>query len=401
MYIDRLLDQYPHHRPHARAQASSPPVGLHSSPAFKVSQRKLDQHVSQPQITRQAPSSSACLSYESAYDSKLEQRPNLTHASQQSKQPRFLSTHALPDRFRSIFPYPDFNAMQTRCFPTVYQNNSNFVLSSPTGSGKTVIFELAICHVINHFQAGQFKVVYQAPTKSLCAERQRDWQKKFRMFQLDCAELTGDTDPAQMRNVQSASIIITTPEKWDSVTRNWKDHAKLMNMIKLFLIDEVHMLHDERGATLEAVVSRMKSVHSDVRFIALSATVPNSSDIATWLGRDNGNQEEPAKEERFGEEFRPVLLQKHVAGYPHGGNEFSFEKMLDSKLPDVILRYSHRKPIMVFCFTRKSCESTARVLAQWWASKGPKDRYWQAPQRQIVVENKDLTRVLYPYRILA
>jgi ATP-dependent DNA helicase HFM1/MER3 len=221
--------------------------------------------------------------------------------------------------------------MQSKCFSTVHNSNDNFVLSSPTGSGKTVIFELAICRVINSFESGQFKIVYQAPTKSLCSERQRDWQKKFRMFRLECAELTGDTDPAQMRNVQSASIIITTPEKWDSVTRKWKDHGKLMNMIKLFLIDEVHMLHEARGATLEAVVSRMKSVHTDVRFIALSATVPNSNDIAIWLGRDHVNQDVPAKEERFGEEFRPVLLQKHIAGYSSGGNDFSFEKMLDSK----------------------------------------------------------------------
>jgi ATP-dependent DNA helicase HFM1/MER3 len=221
--------------------------------------------------------------------------------------------------------------MQSKCFSTVYNSNDNFVLSSPTGSGKTAIFELAICRLIYNFPAGQFKVVYQAPTKSLCSERQRDWQSKFRMFQLECAELTGDTDAAQMGHVKKASIIVTTPEKWDSITRKWKDHDKLMSLIKLFLIDEVHMLHEARGATLEAVVSRMKSVHSEVRFIALSATVPNSNDIATWLGRNHDNQEAPAREERFGEEYRPVRLQKHVVGYQHGGNDFSFDKLLDAK----------------------------------------------------------------------
>jgi ATP-dependent DNA helicase HFM1/MER3 len=242
-----------------------------------------------------------------------------------------LSTRVLPDRFRSVFPFPNFNAMQSKCYPTVYQSSDNFVLSSPTGSGKTAVFELAICRLINSLPAGQFKVVYQAPTKSLCSERQRDWQAKFRIFQLECAELTGDTDAAQMGHVKRASIIITTPEKWDSITRKWKDHDKLIGMIKLFLIDEVHMLHEARGATLEAVVSRMKSVHSEVRFMALSATVPNLNDIATWLGRSHSDQDSPAREERFGEEFRPVLLQKHVAGYQHPGNDFSFDKVLDAK----------------------------------------------------------------------
>ena len=307
------------------------------------------------------------------------------------KKPDFLSTHALPDRFRSVFPYPNFNAMQTQCFDTVYKSNDNFVLSSPTGSGKTAIFELGICRVINSFPAGQFKIVYQAPTKSLCAERQRDWQKKFRIFQMEVAELTGDTDPAQIRHVQAASIIITTPEKWDSITRKWKDHEKLMSLIKLFLIDEVHMLHDMRGATLEAVVSRMKSVHFEVRFIALSATVPNSHDIATWLGRNHDRQDLPAREQRFGEEFRPVLLQKHVVGYHCGGNDFSFENVLNTKLPEVIAQYSHRKPIMIFCMTRKICESTAQMLAKWWSSMNANNQYWRAPRQIVKVDDKNLS----------
>ena len=58
-----------------------------------------------------------------------------------------------------------------------------------------------------------------------------------------------------------------------------------MQLVRLFLVDEVHILKDERGATLEAVVSRMKSVVLNIRFVALSATVPNSEDIAIWLGR--------------------------------------------------------------------------------------------------------------------
>ena len=177
-----------------------------------------------------------------------------------------------------------------------------------------------------------FKIIYQAPTKALCAEKFQDWQKRFSAMDLQCAQLTGDTGQYQLKGVQSASIIITTPEKWDSMTRKWKDHQKLMNLIKLFLIDEVHILKDERGATLEAVVSRMKSVGSNVRFIALSATVPNCSDIADWLGRNDFEQELPANMEVFGEMFRPVKLEKFVCGYAAGSlNDFGFDKMLDSK----------------------------------------------------------------------
>jgi ATP-dependent DNA helicase HFM1/MER3 len=301
-----------------------------------------------------------------------------------------VSTHTLPDRLRAIFPYPLFNAVQSKCFETIFSTNNNFVLAAPTGSGKTAVLELAVCRLISTFASDTYKIVYQAPTKSLCAERQRDWQAKFGPLGLQCAELTGDTANAHLRNVQQASIIITTPEKWDSTTRKWKDHQRLMQMVKLFLIDEVHILKEDRGATLEAVVSRMKSVGSDVRFVVLSATVPNSEDIATWLGKDPMNPQTPASRERFGEEFRPVRLRKHVAGYQASPNDFAFDKMLNGKLPEVITKWSQRKPIMVFCFTRNSCVETAKLLANWWSTKGPKERYWTSPRKRLVVAEKDL-----------
>ena len=300
----------------------------------------------------------------------------------------------LPDRLRSVFRYPLFNAIQSKCFPTAYDSDDNLVVSAPTGGGKTAILEMAICRLIHSFKTDQFKIVYMAPTKSLCSERYRDWQAKFIALDLKCAELTGDTDHGQLRNVQSASIVITTPEKWDSATRKWKDQSKMMQMVKLFLIDEVHILKDSRGAILEAVVSRMKSVGSNVRFVALSATVPNSEDIATWLGRNHTSQHLPATREKFGEEFRPVRLQKHVVGIPYKGNDFGFESACDPRLQDIIAKYSHKKPIMVFCITRKSAVNTAKLLANIWISERSRDRHWEGPTQRLVVQDPELKNTL-------
>ena len=241
----------------------------------------------------------------------------------------------LPDRFQAIFSYDVFNAVQSKCFPAAFNTDDNIVLSAPTGCGKTVVMELAICRLVSSFQDENFKIVYQAPTKALCAERARDWQKKFAPLSLECAELTGDTETDQLRSVQQSRIIITTPEKWDSVTRRWKDNAKLMELVKLFLIDEVHILKESRGATLEAVVSRMKSVGSKVRFVALSATIPNSEDIAAWLGRCPDTNQLPAHREVFGEEFRPVKLEKLVQSFQSMSNDWAFESMLSSKYVSV------------------------------------------------------------------
>ena len=316
----------------------------------------------------------------------------------------------LPDRFRPIFPFRLFNAIQSKCFNTVFHTNDNFVLASPTGSGKTVIFELAICRIIAAFSSDNFKVVYQAPTKSLCAERHKDWQAKFGPLGVDCMEFTGDTDQWQTRKMGAAGIIVTTPEKWDSMTRKWKDHRKLMQLVRLFLIDEVHIVKENRGATLEVVVSRMKTATENIRFIALSATVPNSDDVARWLGRDSSNQDLPASRETFGEDFRPVKLQKHVVGFTSNGNNHQFDRYLDSKLvpykesrayfknellkpdrlTDVVAKYSQRKPIMVFCPTRKSTETTAGILANWWRNQGLRERYWSSPRKSITVEDAGL-----------
>lgn len=222
--------------------------------------------------------------------------------------------------------------------------------------------ELALCRLISNRKNQDFKAVYMAPTKSLCAERQNDWCKRFKALGIECAELTGDTEYNNLRNVQQAQVIITTPEKWDSVTRKWRDNQRLMQLIKLFLVDEVHILKDSRGATLEAVVSRMKSTGVDVRFIALSATVPNSEDIATWLGQTASTPDVPARREVFDESYRPVKLEKHVYGFQGGANDFSFDALLMKQLATTcpfLTSYSH----LLECQIASS--ATQRRSQQW------------------------------------
>jgi ATP-dependent DNA helicase HFM1/MER3 len=300
----------------------------------------------------------------------------------------------LPDKFRAIFPYELFNAVQSKSFQTIYHTNDNVVIAAPTGSGKTAILELAICKLALDRGNQNFKIVYQAPTKALCSEKARDWEKKFGHMNLKCAELTGDTSQAEMRRVGDASIIVTTPEKWDSITRKWQDHRRLLQMVELFLIDEVHILKDVRGATLEAVVSRMKTIGANVRFIALSATVPNSDDIARWLGRNHTNQQLPAHRETFGEEFRPVKLQKFVYGFDSNSNDFIFDKFLDQKLPGLISKHARRKPILIFCFTRKSCETTAAMLADFASDRPNGNDIWLIPTQRIPVVSRELQEIV-------
>ncbi|KAF9019053.1 hypothetical protein BDZ89DRAFT_1164864 [Hymenopellis radicata] len=50
--------------------------------------------------------------------------------------------------YRALFKFGVFNAVQSSCFETLVNSNENLVASAPTGSGKTVLFELVIIQML-------------------------------------------------------------------------------------------------------------------------------------------------------------------------------------------------------------------------------------------------------------
>ena len=70
-------------------------------------------------------------------------------------------------------------------------------------------------------------------------------------------EVSGDHTP-ELAELEAASILITTPEKWDGITRSWDTRNYVQN-VELVVIDEIHLLGVERGAVLEAIVTRYES----------------------------------------------------------------------------------------------------------------------------------------------
>jgi len=182
--------------------------------------------------------------------------------------------------------YGVFNAVQTQIFHVVYHSDRNILLGAPTGSGKTVAAELSIMRMfLNH--PGQ-KAVYVAPLKALVRERLADWKKKFGAMNRNVVEMTGDFTP-DIRALRRADIVITTPEKWDGVSRSWQKRGYVQK-VGLVIIDEIHLLGEDRGPVLEVIVSRMRYISSQterlVRVVGLSTALANAHDLAEWLGVD-------------------------------------------------------------------------------------------------------------------
>ncbi|KAL4067802.1 DEAD-domain-containing protein [Scleroderma citrinum] len=301
----------------------------------------------------------------------------------------------LPDRYRGVFKFGVFNAIQSTCMDKIISGifwhplyiNHTYVGLAPTGSGKTVLFDLAIIRMLTTQAANNpqsTKCVYVAPSKALCTEKHREWNAKFGGLGIKSCELTGDTISfgadiwGEARNSQ-----IMYAEKWDSLTRNWGEHSRILSKIKLFLVDEVHILNESRGSTLEVIVSRMKMRGSGIRFLLVSATVPNIEDIANWIGSNEGNS--PATVFQFGEEFRPCQLQKFVYGIPRpkAQNDFAYAHALDRRLFGLLQQHSQQKPILVFCPTRKGTVDTAKQLATDYeeAMKARNSLPWSLPTR--------------------
>lgn len=68
-------------------------------------------------------------------------------------------------------------------------------------------------------------------------------------------ELTGDMQLTK-KEIQETQMIVTTPEKWDVVTRKGTGDIALTSIVRLLIIDEVHLLHGDRGPVVEALVAR-------------------------------------------------------------------------------------------------------------------------------------------------
>lgn len=177
--------------------------------------------------------------------------PAAERAFQESQ--RRIEIQEFSENVREIFKdLSTLNLMQSMCFGVAYKSSENIVfmfkqfcslklVCAPTGAGKTNVALMTIARQIElDFEepGRRSKIVYVTPMKALAAEITSKFSLKLRPLRVTVAEFTGDMRLSRAQ-IDRTDLIVTTPEKWDVVTRKESDIVK---SVHLLIIDEVHKL---------------------------------------------------------------------------------------------------------------------------------------------------------------
>ncbi len=233
------------------------------------------------------------------------------------------------------------------------------VVQAPTGSGKTLIFELWSNHGKNRGQA-----IYTVPTRALANDKLAEWRSKG----WNVGIATGDLS----ENLGAPVLVATLETQKQRLIRGEGP--------SLLVVDEYQMLSDpDRGLNYELA---MALAPSRTQLLLLSGSVANPQDLVKWLDRIG------RKAVLVRHDHRPVPLEEVHA------NSLSFH------LPSDIKGYWSRLlakalaedlgPVLVFAPRRQGAESMAAELARQLPTPNP----LQLSTAQKLVVGEHLAKLL-------
>ncbi|CAK0763687.1 DExH-box ATP-dependent RNA helicase DExH12 [Coccomyxa viridis] len=281
---------------------------------------------------------------------------------------RLIKISELPEWMQPAFAgMKELNRIQSRVSQTAMYTSENILMCAPTGAGKTNVAMLTILQEMGqHLRSdgtvdtSSFKIVYVAPMKALVAEMVGNFSQRLKKFGMQVRELTGDMNMTKSE-IDATQIIVTTPEKWDIITRKSGDRT-YTQLVRLLIIDEIHLLHDNRGPVIESIVARtvrqIEATQEMTRLVGLSATLPNYEDVASFL-----RVKEKVGLFYFDTSYRPVPLAQQYVGITVKKplqrfqlmNEICYKKTLDC---------AGKHQVLIFVHSRKETAKTARYLKE-------------------------------------
>ena len=256
------------------------------------------------------------------------------------------------------------NKIQAKVKDCALNSDTNMLICAPTSSGKTNIAMLAMLRLMSKYRncssnaisTNQFKIVYIAPMKALVKETVGNFSQRLGDYGVSVKELSGDINLSK-HELEETTVIVTTPEKWDIITRKAGEKT-FTDKVQLLIVDEIHLLHDTRGSVLESIIARTVKQRLQVRIVALSATLPNYKDVAEFCRVPKQGVF------YFDNTYRPIPLEQLYIGITETKgikkllliNEITYSKVTE--------RLSQGKQILVFVHSRKETLRTANMLIE-------------------------------------
>lgn len=243
----------------------------------------------------------------------------------------------------TAYPYiKEFNPAQKAVIESGYlEDKSNYIISIPTASGKTVLGILPALKTI--LNGG--KAVYAAPLLSI----QNEKVKEFKAFEEHGIKVG--------KHPSNSDLSVMVFESFDALTRfSWN----VLREVDTLIIDEFHMIGEySRGPTLESAITRAKIINPSLRIIALSATLKNIDEIEQWL---DGKTVE--------HDYRPVPLNKEVLD----AEMFNTKNKNDVIVKIVEKAIEDNSQALSFVSTRRFTESLATYVAEKIDKKTTKEQ---------------------------
>jgi len=226
----------------------------------------------------------------------------------------------------------------------------SMLVFSPSGSGKTLIGELAAANTVLE---GYGKAAYLVPLKALATEKYKHFVRYLAPLGVRVEISIGDYD-LPPEDIDAADIIVMTYEKLDSIMRSGPGAVR--GRFACMVVDEVHVLGERgRGPRLESLLIRASRAMAGVQLVALSATVANPRALNDWLsslGHDSllvTSRERPVPLHH-----EVVLARDNVATIQAIAREVA----------------GAGGQVLVFARTRKNAEELARRLASCGGAPG-------------------------------
>lgn len=179
--------------------------------------------------------------------------------------------------------------------------NRSFSLRMPTSAGKSYITELLIYQELQ--KTPNAKILYLAPLRSLGHELREKYKSISSQLGFTYRSLYGGSSMTGTEAILAeADLFITTPETFMSLEGSIDD---ILRQFTLVICDEGQLIESVgRGLDYEMLLSRLRK-QEHIRFLFISAIIPNIGDINTWLG---GNKDEIGESN-----YRPCKIRYGVA----------------------------------------------------------------------------------------